>query len=96
MQRAATRMNEAESSFRSLTAADRMVARPRGHQERALPRGGFAELARTSPLPTRAAKDVAHATSAASRPVPKGTKPMGIAAPDESNMYRRLPRKTST
>jgi hypothetical protein len=35
---------------------------------------------------------VAKATSAASRPVPKRTKPIGIAVPEGSKMYQRSPR----
>jgi len=54
MQRAAAGMLEAESSFRALTAADRAAARPWIVNTVPYPRGGFAELARSSPLPARA------------------------------------------
>lgn len=54
LQRAAGQINEAESSFRPLTAADRAAARPWVIKNVPYPRGGFAELARTSPLLTRA------------------------------------------
>ena len=37
-------------------------------------------------------KIVANATSAASRPVPSRTNPIGIAVPDGSNKYQRSPR----
>ncbi|RPH61174.1 MAG: peptidase, partial [Burkholderiales bacterium] len=54
LQRAAAQMREAEGSFRSMNAADRSVARPWALRTVAYPRGGFAELARSSPLPTNA------------------------------------------
>lgn len=54
LQRAAAQINEAESSFRAMTAADRAAARPWVIKNVPFPRGGFAELARTSPLLTRA------------------------------------------
>jgi predicted Zn-dependent protease len=50
-QRATAGLSEAESSFRALTAADRAAARPWRVQAVPFPRGGFAELAKTSPLP---------------------------------------------
>ena len=50
LQRATTQVAEAESSFRALTAADRAAARPWMVRTTAYPRGGFAELARSSPL----------------------------------------------
>ena len=50
LQRAAASMREAESSFRALTAADRVAARPWELHGVPFPRGGFAELARSSPL----------------------------------------------
>jgi len=43
-------MVETENSFRALTAADKAAARPWVVQSAMMPRGGFAELARTSPL----------------------------------------------
>jgi predicted Zn-dependent protease len=51
LQRASAQLAEAESSFRALTAADRSAARPWSVKTAAFPRGGFAELARSSPLP---------------------------------------------
>jgi predicted Zn-dependent protease len=42
---------EAESSFRALTAADRAAAKPWAVRIVPYPRGGFAELAKASPLP---------------------------------------------
>ena len=43
-------MQEAERSFRALTAADKTAAKAWTLRATAMPRGGFAELARTSPL----------------------------------------------
>jgi predicted Zn-dependent protease len=54
LQRAGEQLREAESSFRAMTAADRTAARPWSVKTVAYPRGGFAELARSSPLPVRA------------------------------------------
>ena len=54
LQRAATGLAEAEASFRPLTAAERAAARPWVLKSVPFPRGGFAELARSSPLPTQA------------------------------------------
>ena len=51
LQAARPRLQEAEASFRALTAADRAAARPWTLDSVAYPRGGFAELARGSPLP---------------------------------------------
>ncbi|HEX6704877.1 MAG TPA: M48 family metalloprotease [Albitalea sp.] len=51
LQRAARQIEEAESSFRPLAAADRVAARPWTLRTVPFPRGGFAELARRSPLP---------------------------------------------
>ena len=53
-QRAGAGLLEAESSFRALTAADRAAARPWNVNTVPYPRGGFAELARSSPLPAQA------------------------------------------
>ena len=50
LQRASTGLREAEASFRALTPQDRAAARPWVLKTVAYPRGGFAELARTSPL----------------------------------------------
>ncbi|MDQ3195867.1 MAG: hypothetical protein M3Q32_05740 [Pseudomonadota bacterium] len=52
LQRARPQLQEAESSFRALTAADRQAARPWKLKTVAFPRGGFAELAKQSPLPS--------------------------------------------
>jgi predicted Zn-dependent protease len=54
LQRAGAQLVEAESSFRELTSADRAAARPWSVNTTPYPRGGFAEMARTSPLPARA------------------------------------------
>jgi len=54
LQRAAAPLAEAEASFRALTAAERAAARPWALKTVAFPRGGFAELARASPLPEQA------------------------------------------
>ncbi|MED5618286.1 M48 family metalloprotease [Ideonella sp. BN130291] len=51
LQRAHGQMREAEASFRPLSAADRNAARPWTVRTVPYPRGGFAELARQSPLP---------------------------------------------
>ncbi len=53
-QRAAAQTQEAEASFRTLTAADRSAARPWTVRSATYPRGGFAELARGSPLGAQA------------------------------------------
>jgi len=50
LQRAQTGLAQAEGSFRAMTAADRLAARPWAIRLQPLPRGGFAELARSSPL----------------------------------------------
>lgn len=50
LQRNEALMQEAEGSFRGLSAADRAAARPWVLKPVALPRGGFAELARSTPL----------------------------------------------
>ena len=54
LQRAQPQMVEAESSFRAMSAADHSAARPWTLRTATYPRGGFAELARASPLPVRA------------------------------------------
>jgi predicted Zn-dependent protease len=54
LQRAYRQMQDAESSFRALTAADRNAARPWKLKTVAYPRGGFLELARQSPLTSNA------------------------------------------
>ncbi len=50
MQRARASLREAEGSFRALTAQDRSAARPWGIKIVPYPKGGFAELARNSPI----------------------------------------------
>ncbi|HEU4459162.1 MAG TPA: M48 family metalloprotease [Methylibium sp.] len=50
LQRALPTLREAEASFRPLSAADRAAARPWVLKTAPLPRGGFAELAKRSPL----------------------------------------------
>jgi predicted Zn-dependent protease len=52
--RAQRAMQEAEASFRALTAADRAAAQPWLLRVVPYPRGGFAQLARQSPLPAHA------------------------------------------
>ena len=54
LQRASRSMDDAEFSFRPLTQADRAAARPWIVRTTPFPRGGFAELARNSPLQTQA------------------------------------------
>lgn len=51
LQRASAQMVEAEGSFRALSAADRTAARPWVVKTVSFPRGGFAELAQSFPLP---------------------------------------------
>jgi predicted Zn-dependent protease len=58
LQRAHRQMQEAESSFRALTAADRSAARPLKLKTVPYPGGGFAELARKSPLPRNAEQEL--------------------------------------
>jgi predicted Zn-dependent protease len=50
LQRARAGLREAEGSFRALTAADRVAAKPWVLRATRLPIGGFTELARRSPL----------------------------------------------
>ena len=54
LQGAAAGLREAEASFRPLSPADRAAARPWVLRSVPYPRGGFAELARQSPLGPRA------------------------------------------
>ena len=54
LQRSQREMREAESSFRALNAADRAAARPWQLRTVSYPRGGFAQLARQSPLAANA------------------------------------------
>lgn len=53
LQRNGAGLREAEGSFRALAAADRAAARPWVLRTVAYPRGGFAELAKRSPLLTQ-------------------------------------------
>ncbi len=50
-QRATAGLLEAEASFRAMTAADRAAAKPWSVRTVPFPRGGFGDLARSSPLP---------------------------------------------
>jgi predicted Zn-dependent protease len=50
LQRAQAALLEAEGSFRPLSAQDRAAARPWFIKTAVYPKGGFAELARTSPI----------------------------------------------
>jgi predicted Zn-dependent protease len=54
MQRAAAGLAEAEGSFLPLSAAERAAARPWMLKTVPYPRGGFNELARSSPLTVQA------------------------------------------
>lgn len=54
MQRAAASLAEAEGSFRPLSAAERVAARPWVLKTVPYPRGGFSELAHSSPLTVQA------------------------------------------
>lgn len=55
-QRVQAALAEAEASFRTLTPADRAAAKPWSVQSVPFPRGGFAELAKASPLPAATAE----------------------------------------
>ena len=50
LQRESSSLREVEGSFRALTAQDRAAAKPWALRVVAYPKGGFAELAKTSPL----------------------------------------------
>lgn len=50
LQRARASLREAEGSFRAMTAQDRIAAKPWVIRTVAYPKGGFAELAKTSPI----------------------------------------------
>jgi predicted Zn-dependent protease len=50
LQRARASLREAEGSFRAMTAEDRAAAKPWALKTVPYPRGGFAELAKTSPI----------------------------------------------
>ena len=50
LQRSRPQMLETENTFRALTAADKAAARPWVLRSATMPRGGFAELAKSSPL----------------------------------------------
>jgi predicted Zn-dependent protease len=58
LQRAYPQLREAESMFRPMSAADRNIAHPWTLQAVPMPRGGFAELASRSPLPTNGAQQL--------------------------------------
>ncbi|WP_227820476.1 M48 family metalloprotease [Ramlibacter tataouinensis] len=55
-QRAQAGLMEAESSFRPMSPADRAAARPWSVQAVPYPRGGFGELAKSTPLPAERAE----------------------------------------
>ena len=50
LQRSRAQMLETENTFRALTVADKAAARPWMVRSAVMPRGGFAELAKSSPL----------------------------------------------
>ena len=50
LQRSRAQMLETENTFRALTVADKAAARPWAVRSAVMPRGGFAELAKSSPL----------------------------------------------
>jgi predicted Zn-dependent protease len=50
LERARAQIRAVEGSFRALTAQDRAAAKPWGIKTAPYPRGGFAELAKTSPI----------------------------------------------
>ena len=50
LQRARSALREAENSFRPLSAKDKAAARPWVLKLAAYPKGGFTELAKTSPI----------------------------------------------
>ena len=50
MQRSRVQMQETENTFRALTPSDKAASRPWMVRSAVMPRGGFAELARNSPL----------------------------------------------
>lgn len=54
LQRASVGLQAAEGSFRAMSSADRTAARPWAIKTVPFPKGGFAELARTSPLGAQA------------------------------------------
>jgi predicted Zn-dependent protease len=51
LQQARPALAQAQGSFRAMTAQDRAAARPWTLRTTAFPSGGFAQLARSSPLP---------------------------------------------
>jgi len=55
-QRAQAGLREAEASFRPMSPADRAAAKPWSIQTVPYPRGGFSELAKSSPLPASRAE----------------------------------------
>jgi predicted Zn-dependent protease len=58
VQRNRAAMREATASFRAFSAGDRALARPWTIRSRAMPRGGFAELAQRSPLGAQAERQL--------------------------------------
>ena len=50
LQRNRTQMLDIENTFRALSAGDKAAAKPWSMRTVAMPRGGFAELARSSPI----------------------------------------------
>ncbi len=58
VQRSFGGLREAASSFRAMSGSDRLAARPWTLRSVPYPRGGFAELARRSPLPERAVEQL--------------------------------------
>jgi predicted Zn-dependent protease len=79
LQRALAPMESAQASFRALTASDRAAARPWELDTVAFPRGGFADLARSSPLPTQAEAQLQLLNSAyAGSPQPAPGQPVKV------------------
>ena len=76
MQRARAAMNEAELSFRPLTSADRTAAKPWAVRTVPYPRGGYAELARGSPLTEHAERQLRLLNAAAGEGEPKPGQPV--------------------
>jgi predicted Zn-dependent protease len=58
LQRHRAALREATGSFRAMTAADRSAAAPWSLRMRTMPAGGFAELARRSPLGAQAERQL--------------------------------------
>jgi len=76
IQRAAPALRQAEATFRALTPADRMAARPWAVQIVSMPKGGYAELTRTAPSTLARAQDqlrLINGDYASSQPPATGT-----------------------